>query len=45
MILKVILLKFLDILTDFGAGDDFLGVALVEAIGKRLIFGFVSMPN
>ncbi len=29
----------------FGAGNDFLGVILVESIDKRLIFGLVSMPN
>jgi len=28
-----------------GSGVDFLGVALVEYIGKRLIFGLVSMSN
>ncbi len=32
-------------LGDFGAGDDFLGVALVESIGKRLIFGLDTMSN
>ena len=31
--------------TRFGAGDDFLGVALVETIDKRLIFGLDSMCN
>ncbi len=32
--------------TDFGAGDDyFLGVALVEYIDKRLIFGLGNSTN
>ena len=30
---------------DFGAGDDFLGVALVETIDKRLIFGIDNTTN
>ncbi len=40
-----ILLKFPKFWSDFGAGDDFLGFALVECIDKRLIFGLDCMPN
>ena len=45
MILEVILLKFPKFWGGSGAGDDFLGVALVESIDKRSIFGLDSMPN
>ncbi len=48
MVLKVILfilMKFPEILTDFGAGDDFLGVDLVEYIDKRCMFGLDNTTN
>ena len=37
-VVEIILLNFRKFWTDFGAGDDFLGVALVEYIDKRSIF-------
>ncbi len=37
--------EILKILGVFGAGDDFLGVALVESIDKRLIFGLGNGTN
>ncbi len=40
-----ILMKFPKFWTGFGAEDDFRGVALVESIDKRLIFGLVTMSN
>ena len=48
MEMEVILVHFdenLKFWGDFGAGDDFLGVDLVETIDKRLIFGLDSMCN
>ena len=44
-IMLVILLNFRKFWTDFGAGNDFLGVALVEYIDNRSIFGFVTTIN
>ena len=40
--LLFILLKFR---SDFGAGNDFLGVVLVEYIDKRSIFGLGNSTN
>ena len=48
VLVAVVEVRFVEILkfyADFGAGDDFLGVALVEYIDKRLIFGIDSMLN
>ena len=48
MILEVILfilLKFQNFSGDLALGDHFLGVALVESIGKRSIFGIGSSTN
>ncbi len=39
-VVEFILLKF-----PFGAGDDFLGVALVETIGKGSLFGLGYSTN
>ena len=44
-VVEFILLKFPKFWSDFGAGDDFLGVALVEYIDKRLIFGLGNSTN
>ncbi len=44
-VVEVISLDFSKFWTDFGAGDDFLGVALVESIDKRLIFGIETTIN
>ncbi len=44
-VILFILLKNPKFWSGSGAGDDFLGVALVEYIGKRSIFGLGSMPN
>ncbi len=44
-IMMVILLNFRKFWTDFGAGNDFLGVALVESIDKRWMFGIDTMFN
>ena len=44
-VVEIILLNFRKFWTDFGAGDDFLGVALVEYIDKRSIFGFETTIN
>jgi len=38
VIILFILMKFPKLWSDFGAGNDFLGVALVEYIDKRSIF-------
>ena len=40
-----ILLNFAKFWSDHGAGDDFLGVALVEYIDKRSIFRLGSSTN
>ena len=48
MILEVILfilLKVCKFWGDFGAGDDFLGVALVDYIDKGLLFGVDTTTN
>ncbi len=44
-VILFILLKFHHFGGDFGAVNDFVGVALVESIDKRFIFGLVSMSN
>ncbi len=44
-VVEVILLKFPKIRGDFGAGNDFLGVDLVESIDKGSIFGLVYNTN
>ncbi len=44
-VILFILLKNPKFWSGFGAGDDFLGVALVESIDKELIFGVGSSTN
>jgi len=44
-VILFILLKFRKFRGGSGAGDDFLGVALVESIDKRSIFGVGSSTN
>ncbi len=44
-VILFILLKFRKFWGGSGAGDDFLGVALVESIEKRSIFGVGSSTN
>jgi len=45
VIILFILMKFPKLWSDFGAGNDFLGVALVQYIDKRSIFGVGSSTN
>ena len=44
-VILFILLNFRKFWTDFGAGDDFLGVALVEYIDKRSTFRLDTTSN
>ena len=44
-VILFILLKNPKFLSGSGAGDDFLGVSLVEYIDKRLIFGVGNSTN
>ncbi len=45
VIILFILMKFPKFWSDFGAGNDFLGVALVESIDKRSLFGLGNSTN
>ena len=45
LMLHLFLLKFPKFWGDFGAGDDFLGVDLVESIDKGSIFGLETTTN
>ena len=44
-VILVILLKNRKCSGDFGAGNDFLGVALAESIDKRSMFGLDTTTN